>query len=171
MYSDFETETLPGPISYQLVSEGEYATGYPQLETSHLVTLGLFTCKAISLYNPDSNFGVLAHLDGTTQLEKTLQPILELHEGDMSSSDIRIVQASVDQDTFLWPSSDSIADYFMRFNPRSLRIDRNHNQHPIRGVALDLSTGSVYDVRHDDSNMTRSQSNLIPSKPLRALHV
>ena len=167
MYSSFDTEPLTGLMAYQLVSEGDYATVNHAPDTSHIATLGIYTCKAITLHNPSEQYGTMIHLNGTTSVQNTLRPIVDTYGSDITAADVAIVEATIDEDTFLWPSSESIANYFMQFNPRSLRIDYNPTQRAERAVALDLATGTLHEVDPSSELFNLSQPNFKPSTPLR----
>lgn len=166
--SEFSAEPLTSPMLYQRVDEGHFASASYGTEATHLATFGLMTCKAVSVYNPETQYGVLAHIDGTANVERVLMPIVDAYDGSLSGSEVSIVQAVESEDTFLWPDLDTIAEYFMRHNPRSLRVDRNVHNLWLRGIALCLKSGTVYEAEYADEIEMQSTSNLKQSRPLRS---
>lgn len=158
----FDTASLDSPIAYRLVGEGKLAAGSPTPEYTHLATLGLFTCKAVSLHNPETNFGVLAHVNGTSKPDKLLGVVQQAYGNDLNTADVKIVQATVDLDEILWPSTETIANFFMRLNPRSLMVDGNNGRGAIRNLALDLRSGEMQEV---DPRSTAWQSSVLSSQP------
>jgi hypothetical protein len=168
-YAEFTALPLREPAVYCEVLEGEYMIGDPSDHYDHLVTFGLITCKAISIHNPATERGLLAHLDGTMNLPSLLDKVAEAYDDDLTGTDIKVVQASTDDDTLLWPPIEKIAGYFEQYTPRSLLIDVNETGLAVRGIALNLRTGDVQDVRRTSPAMTESRQILKRSTPLRPM--
>lgn len=150
LYPEFSAEPLPSPVTYSQVQEGEYTTTSVEHD-SHVISFGFITCKAISLYNRSAQAGVFAHLGYTKNAEKSLATIADAYDGDLTTADIRIAQATIGEDVQRWPTIESIADYFMQFRPRSLMIDRNKGQGSVRGIAFDLHNGELFRANHNDA--------------------
>ena len=65
--------------------------------------------------------------------------------GDMHDCDVCVVQGTQAGNPF-WPTLEDIASYFMRNNPRTLRLDNNTAGPAIRGIALNLTNGKVSEI-------------------------
>lgn len=165
---EFSAEPLPHPMAFQVVREGHYASATFTPETTHLATFGLMTCKAVSLYDPNAQSGLLAHIDGTVHPERIINTIVENYEGNIAESEVRIVQAVQDEHEMLWPTIDALAKILMDYGPRNLRVDRNKRNVGRRDIALCLKSGLVYEAEQEDGMAMRSISNLKPSTPLRS---
>jgi len=155
-FEEFNAGPLAQPIRHWEIPEGEYGQSIPNREFDHILTLGVQTCKAITLHTPDARFGLLAHLDGTTRSDEVLSNMLHSYPYPVSETDVSILQATTSEYTRLWPDIESIAGFFMRHNPRSLRLDYNRGHGPIRGVALNLQTGTVHSTGHRDPLLAKS---------------
>lgn len=167
LYGEFIATPLLEPVTYAEVNEGEFLGANSSADYSHLLTLGVYTCKVITIHNPDTGDGLLAHLDGTTRLANVLATVVDTFPDDLKTADIKVVQATVSEDTYLWPTIESVADFFARYSPRSLRLDRNQTTRTDRGVALDLMTGAVHDIDHGGGVINDSRHILVSSRPLR----
>lgn len=150
LYPEFSAEPLSTPVTYSQIQEGEYTTASAE-EESHVISFGFITCKAISLYNRSTRAGVFAHLGYTKNAGDSLATIAGAYKGDLATADVRIAQATTCEEVRRWPTIESIADYFMQFSPRSLMIDRNQGQGPVRGIAFDLRDGELYRANHTDA--------------------
>jgi hypothetical protein len=98
-----------------------------------------------------------------------LDKVAEAYDDDLTGTDIKVVQATTDDDTLLWPPIEKIAGYFEQYTPRSLLIDVNETGLAVRGIALNLRTGDVQDVRRTSPAMTESRQILKRSTPLRPM--
>lgn len=166
--AEFSAEPLPEPMLYQRVGEGHFASARLNAETTHLATFGLYTCKAVGLYDAESQSGLLAHIDGTAQPERIIDRIAEKYPKNITESEVSIVQAVQDELEFLWPSVDTLANIIKKYSPRKLRIDRNGSDVSPRHIALCLRTGQMYEATNKDEIEIQSASNLKPSEPLRS---
>lgn len=164
---EFAATPLEQPMKYTNVLEGDYYAARFGERTTYLATYGLYVCKAVSIYNPRTKQGALAHINGTAQPERLLKPIVDSIDGDISDTEVSIIQATASEDTFLWPSADMIADHLMEYGPAIVRVDRNPNNQEVRSIALNLETGMVHDFTFADSHFKESTSNPTVSIPLR----
>lgn len=165
--SEFSAAPLFEPMRYQEVKQGEYAAATFTPETTHLATFGLYICKAVSVYNPSTQFGVLAHLDGTTHPDWITDSIVSVYEGDITEADVTIARTGESDLTFMWPTLDDYVELFMRHNPRTLRIDKNVEMREPRGFALCLESGNVYSNNRDDAIVQQSFRSHKTSRQIR----
>jgi hypothetical protein len=165
--SEFTAAPLFEPMRYQKVGEGDYATASLSQEITHLATFGLYVCKAVSIYNPDTQVGLLAHIDGTVHPEKVTESIVDAFGGDISDTEVTIARSEEGELEFMWPSLDAFAQLFEHHNPGSLRLERNAQRRQPRGFALCLESGCIYEASPDDAVVLESTLNPKPSKPIR----
>lgn len=165
--TEFSAEPLPEPMIYRDVAPGEYASARFGPETTHIATFGLLACKAVCIYNSETRSGVLAHIDATIRVDRIVAPIINVYGGDLTNAEVSIVQASQVEETFMWPTVNMFANFFMAHDPRSLRIDRNVQNQTKRGVALCLRSGQIYSVSEDDEILRASSRNPELSIPIR----
>ncbi|HEY4963870.1 MAG TPA: hypothetical protein VIH90_04205 [Candidatus Saccharimonadales bacterium] len=136
------------PVSFlsnvQMVGEGFFAVCDTE-DADQLATVGLYICKGISIYNSSSQRGTLAHLAYTRSLKPSLDSIVDGFGEDLTSSDVLIVGTEQSAGRH-WPDIDSIAQYFLKHNPRSLTVDRNIPERSPRSMAIRLSDGKVSEV-------------------------
>lgn len=137
---------------------------------THLVSLGIYTCKAVSLYSEKSNSGVLAHLASTLDADSSLRHIMETHPEAPNSLDITILQGIESPDNRRWPDLRMMSRFFMEYSPKSLRIDVNVQGTPLRAVALDLRTGVLHETSHDDAILHSSTWSKSRGQRIRTVH-
>lgn len=165
--SEYSATALFEPMRFIDVKQGEYAAAKFTAETTHLATFGLFLCKAVSIYNPDTQFGVLAHIDGTTHPDRITRTIVDAYGDNVSEAEVTVARTTESDLTIMWPSLDDFVELFKHHSPRSLRVDTNLHMREPRGFALCLESGHLYEVDSKDAMVQQSFPLHRPSKPLR----
>jgi|GEM_PF-3996938 len=166
--SEQTSDRLPDSF---VVSEGHYSAASAH-ERAGLVTFGLWICTAVTIHNPATQYGLMAHVTATSDPEASFASILGGYEDDLAASDIKITgnpgivpehrrhASTIDFDK--WPSPDFVHKYFSGRGSRTISqvvptgIDRS------RTVVLDLATGSVTRPRvekigYRESDLSRNQ--------------
>lgn len=148
--------------------QGELSTATANEQFDHLVTLGIYTCKAISIHSLETETGVLAHLASTRNVEGSLQNIMNAYPADISTADIKVLQSVERRDDPMWPDLRTIARFFMQSSPRSLLLDINVSGGPIRGVALNLRTGVLHSPSRNDQHLANSTWHKIKRQRIKS---
>lgn len=116
---------------------------------SRIATFGLFTCKGITIYHPESQRGLLAHLGYTNDMQESLEGLVNSFEREIESTEVHIMQATVTsgKKELNWPSTDRIASFFDRIGANKIMVDNNIQKSITRGMLLNLSDGKVNELR------------------------
>lgn len=165
-FGTFSTQPIDRKINFHSVSEGSFIVADHSPERPFLATMGLFTCKAIAIYSPESQKGLLAHLSHARLMDFDIKRLVWQFGDDIETADVQIVQAQQSQDEVEWPSSDTIATELSRYTPASIAIDRNTESHEIRGVALDLADGILYELDNETGDMWHGSVDFSRNNPI-----
>lgn len=132
------------------VDENRFATT-DEPKYPHMITFGLYSCKGLAIFDPERRQGLLAHIATVGDIERDLGKIVTAFGGDISQSEITVVEAyrATMGD---WPLLESIVEYFLQHDPRSLRTDRNIADNDVRAMALNLVSGEVAEMVGTDGS-------------------
>ena len=143
------------PAAYYVVEEGEYGSA-PFDETSAasmIMTLGLISCKGVTVYDPVDRMGAVAHIDAQQfQRAAVSELAAALGHERIRRSHVHIVNAVSGLGATM-PTDTQIAELFRQYKPGSVTIvpgvqakrgrpDPTYERH----IGLDLATGAVHDV-------------------------
>ncbi len=148
-FGTFSTQPMDRKINFHSVSEGSFIVADHSPERPFLATMGLFTCKAIAIYSPESQRGLLAHMSHARLLEFDIERLVRQFGDDFEAASVQIVETQQHANEVEWPTTDRIATELARYAPADITIDRNVDAREIRGVALDLSDGVLYELDNE----------------------
>ncbi len=154
----FTTVPLTEKIDFHAVGEGEFVVAASSAERPFIATMGLYVCKAVSIYSPERQKGLLAHISYTPNLIETVSGLCSFF-GKLQDADVKIVQTKQADPSKGWPTSDAIAEVIADRNPSTITIDRNQTDRETRGVALDLVNGQLYEADHEDADNWQGASD------------
>lgn len=172
----FSTSPLDRKIDFYSVSEGYFVAADHTPERPFLATMGLFTCKAIAMYSPEAQRGLLAHLSHARMVDLDIERLVRQFGNGFEDAVVQIVQAQQHTDEREWPTADMIATEVTKHSPSSIAIDRNEDGLQIRGVALDLADGKIYELDNEFADELADEwhgsvdfSRNIPIDPLSSI--
>lgn len=146
---DLSSDMVAEPLNAYRVAENQFAvTTYPA-QLPYMVTYGISVCKGIVIYSPEEQRGLVGHLAMAPDRKKSLGKIAAGFDSTLAGTDILLIE-SMQSSGDAWPSLESLQDYFMSHNPRTLTIDTNHSGIHPRGISLDLRSGQIREI--DGSN-------------------
>lgn len=145
----FFTVPIDRKINFYSVGEGDFVVANHSPEKPYLATMGLFTCKAIAIYSHESQRGLLAHLAQSRLLDLDIERLVRQFGDKFSEASVQIVKTQQANDDIVWPASEAVASELLKYGPSDISIDNNVDNRQIRGVALDLADGVLYELDHD----------------------
>lgn len=156
--TNYEITSLPVaevPPAFYYVTEGRFATATYDTTSSfaHLATKGIYVCKGITFYDPETSTGLLAHMSHVSHLDLAIEALVRAYKPSLEETEVHIVQAITTAGRLerTWPTSERIADEIQKYKPKSTFIDPNAGAKYIRGISLDLITGTVAEIDPSDS--------------------
>ncbi|MCX6727773.1 MAG: hypothetical protein NTX11_03110 [Candidatus Saccharibacteria bacterium] len=165
-FGTFSAQPIDRKINFHSVSEGFFVVADHSPERPFLATLGLFTCKAIAVHSPESQRGLLAHLSHAQLLDLDIERLVRQFGDGFEAASVQIVQTQQHGNEVEWPSSDRIATEVCKYAPASISIDRNVDAHEIRGVALDLTNGALYELDNESADMWHGSVEFSKNTPI-----
>ncbi len=165
-FNTFSTRPMDRKINFHAVREGDFVVADYSPELPYVATMGLFTCKAIAVHSRESGRGLLAHLSHTRMLDFDIERLVRQFGDGFEAATVQIVQTQQSQDEVKWPSSDTIAEELSRYAPASIAIDRNTEGREIRGVALDLADGILYELDNETADVWHGSVDFSGTTPI-----
>ncbi|MDP8253584.1 MAG: hypothetical protein P9X27_04195 [Candidatus Kaelpia aquatica] len=134
---------LPPNGSYVSVLQGSAGVTSPDTEQPYLLTFGAGPCVIITLYDPTTGIGALAHLDAVTDVRGGINSMkyhMVNNGADGESIESRLVGGNRG-------SEELILDIYTALEMHEIEIvERDILGYGSRAIVLDTSTGEIYDL-------------------------
>lgn len=164
-FAVFNAEPLGRKIDFHYVGEGDFAMSSYEPARPFMATMGLYICKAVSIYEPTQRRGLLAHVAFTPNVQQDISGLLDFFGDGVEASDVQIVKTQQDRSP-CWPTTETIAELIAERNPRNISVDINPNEHLVRSIALDLADGKLYEIDPHNPDQWHGSQDQANSQPI-----